>query len=229
MGVVGKRIKEIRKQNGLTQKELADKINISQQILSALENGQAVTDEYLIDLSRALNVSSDYLLGLSDAATIDKDLQFICDYTGLSANAVKVLNMYTDYSTDNVFSEILSQLIEGAEESPLDHFLEIIGELPEQKGIDLSEEEAEFQKKIRNDLLKDIVKFINYEIVEERFFSVDYWGNIEKDETPFSELRKIISNKEIFDMILLQRITEKLKRLQENFIKRKKGVNNGDC
>lgn len=222
-------IKKLRKENNITQSQLGVILNCDRTRIADIERGRSnPTLEDIKILKEYFNVSADYLLGLSDAATNDKDLQFICDYTGLSANAVKVLLMYTNY-TDNEFSKILSQLIEGAEESPYDHFLEIVGEFPEQRVIDLSKEEEEFQKKTRNDLLKDIVKFVNYEIDKERFFSVDYWGNIEKDETPFSELRKIISNKEIFDMIMLQRITEKLKHLQEDYIERKKGVNNGDC
>lgn len=40
------------------------------------------------------NVSSDYLLGLSNAPTNDKDLQAICDYTGLSEKAILNLRQY---------------------------------------------------------------------------------------------------------------------------------------
>ncbi|MFH1957464.1 MAG: helix-turn-helix transcriptional regulator [bacterium] len=37
---VGNKIKNIRKQNGLTQKQLAGKMKISQQLISRIENGR---------------------------------------------------------------------------------------------------------------------------------------------------------------------------------------------
>lgn len=43
-------------------------------------------------LAQHFNCSTDYLLGLSDAPTNDKDLSFVCSYTGLSQEAVSYLH-----------------------------------------------------------------------------------------------------------------------------------------
>lgn len=59
----GKLIKEIRKKHHLTQKELADKYNVTYQAVSKWENGKNMPDVSLIkDISRDFNVSMDDLL-----------------------------------------------------------------------------------------------------------------------------------------------------------------------
>lgn len=60
---VGKRIAELRKQEGLTQKQLADKLGVSNKAISKWETGEGFPDITMIPkLSAIFNVSSDYLL-----------------------------------------------------------------------------------------------------------------------------------------------------------------------
>lgn len=75
---------------------------------------RTISTEYIIKYSKYFNVSADYLLGLSDVATMDKDIKYICDYTGLSEKAVEKLNDYKLYSefykhnmTDKEFVEMV--------------------------------------------------------------------------------------------------------------------------
>jgi transcriptional regulator with XRE-family HTH domain len=57
-------IRYYREKNGLTQEELAKKINISRSMLSKWENGLSLPDvEAVIKLSDVFNVSVDTLLG----------------------------------------------------------------------------------------------------------------------------------------------------------------------
>lgn len=59
----GKLIKEIRKKNNLTQKNLADKYNVTYQAVSKWENGKNMPDVSLIkEISKDFNVSMDDLL-----------------------------------------------------------------------------------------------------------------------------------------------------------------------
>ena len=61
------RYRELRKQSGLTQGELAQKINMSQEGYSKYETGRCdMPTEILIALARIYCVSVDYLLGISD-------------------------------------------------------------------------------------------------------------------------------------------------------------------
>lgn len=60
---IGKRIQNCRKHQGLTQEELADRMNVSIQMVSNLERGnKAIRIENLINLCHILNVSADYIL-----------------------------------------------------------------------------------------------------------------------------------------------------------------------
>lgn len=62
---VGQRIAEIRKLRGLTQIELAEKIGITQKLVTDYERGKAhLNDEMVIRFALSLKVSSDKLLGL---------------------------------------------------------------------------------------------------------------------------------------------------------------------
>ena len=62
------RIKELRNERGLRQEDLAEIINVSQQTISRLENGEnSLPADILVDLSRFFHVSADYILKLSDA------------------------------------------------------------------------------------------------------------------------------------------------------------------
>ena len=59
----GKRLKDLRNIKGMTQEELAEKLNISREHLGRLERGKyGCSIDLLIELSCTLNASTDYLL-----------------------------------------------------------------------------------------------------------------------------------------------------------------------
>ncbi len=58
-------IKELREDNDYTQKQVADYLNIKQQVYSRYELGiRALPVQHLISLCEFYNVSSDYILGI---------------------------------------------------------------------------------------------------------------------------------------------------------------------
>ena len=62
-----KKIKEIRKNNQLTQKDFAKKIDSTQDMVSRYEKGDIdLSTAMIIKICKTFNVSADYLLGLSD-------------------------------------------------------------------------------------------------------------------------------------------------------------------
>lgn len=70
-----KRIKELRKNQGLTQKELAIKTEMSHATISNYERGfKNPNADNLIKLANFFNTSSDYLLGLTDRKENPKHL-----------------------------------------------------------------------------------------------------------------------------------------------------------
>ena len=68
-----KRIRDLREDRDLTQRELARVLNCSQQVYSNYELGQRdIPTDILIKLSDFYNVSIDYILGINDNPTIQK-------------------------------------------------------------------------------------------------------------------------------------------------------------
>ena len=64
---IGERIEYLRDINNMTQKELANKIDISFSVMRRIESGdRPIRDDEIRDIARVFNVSSDYLLGLSN-------------------------------------------------------------------------------------------------------------------------------------------------------------------
>ena len=65
--MIYKRIRDLREDRDLTQKEMAKALNCSQQVYSNYELGQRdIPTDILIKLSVFYNVSTDYILGISD-------------------------------------------------------------------------------------------------------------------------------------------------------------------
>ncbi|MDL2292238.1 helix-turn-helix domain-containing protein [Acholeplasma sp. OttesenSCG-928-E16] len=61
------RLKELRKEKGLKQKDLAALIGVKQSAMSDYENEKLLLDQHKIKkLVDALNTSADYLLGFTD-------------------------------------------------------------------------------------------------------------------------------------------------------------------
>lgn len=68
--MVYRRIRDLREDKDITQKEMARMLNCSQQVYSNYELGQRdIPTDILIKLARVHKVSVDYILGLTDIKT----------------------------------------------------------------------------------------------------------------------------------------------------------------
>ena len=84
---LGYRIKEIRTQRGITQSELAKRINKSKSAVSGYEsNAQIPPSEVLVSIATVLNVSLDYLVGFEMEEPIS-----LKNYTSQQKNAIGLL------------------------------------------------------------------------------------------------------------------------------------------
>ena len=65
--IFSQRVKGLRKERRLSQKELGEVLGLTHKSISTIESGsRGTTIEKLILLARFFDVSTDYLLGLSD-------------------------------------------------------------------------------------------------------------------------------------------------------------------
>lgn len=88
---MGSRICAQRKLKRLTQEELAERINVSTQMISNLETGKkAIRPDNLLKVCIALDVSADYLLTGSDRSTASDPL-----YQKLSALPLRERGLLT--------------------------------------------------------------------------------------------------------------------------------------
>ena len=93
--MIGERLAEIRKDHDDTQKELANKLNISLAAVRSWEQDKSSPPhDVLVNICRLYQVSSDYLLGISDAdpAYIQRRQQRL-----LSEDDLKELKQYEEY------------------------------------------------------------------------------------------------------------------------------------
>ena len=100
---LGSKIKAIRQKRGITQKELALRINKSVSTISSYEtNAQLPPLDVICDIALMLNVSLDYLVG------IDKINTFSAKH--LSAEQTELLElMLHEFHTDMTYAGMLTQ------------------------------------------------------------------------------------------------------------------------
>lgn len=99
---IGKRIQNRRKQQGYTQEQLAEMMNVSIQMVSNLERGnKAIRIDNLINLSQILDVSTDYIL--TGKATADDNEALTARVAQLPPRDRKMVEMLVEYClTENV-------------------------------------------------------------------------------------------------------------------------------
>ena len=77
---IGRYIQHLRKSAGMTQKDLAEKLNISFQAVSKWENGDTLPDTgLLLDLCDALNTTADKLLNGGSLTAVERRLMRVDD------------------------------------------------------------------------------------------------------------------------------------------------------
>jgi transcriptional regulator with XRE-family HTH domain len=93
--IFGIRLKKLRKENGLTQKQLADLLKVGRPTIAGYETkGKQPDFEKIKWLCNYFNVSSDYLLGLSDKKINILDYDYIGE--GLDSKNIEELRKFAE-------------------------------------------------------------------------------------------------------------------------------------
>ena len=107
---IGQRINSMLAERNKKQKELAAALNVTDNTVSYYCSGTRLPNTSQIKIiADFLDCSADYLLGLTDTVTTDKDIRFICDYTGLNEKSVKTLNALNEPL--NIFNAVPRDII----------------------------------------------------------------------------------------------------------------------
>lgn len=98
----GERLKSLRAEKGISQEALAKDLGISKGSLGFYETCKNTPDiEVLNAVSDYFKVSFDYLLGRTEVKTSEIELKSICEYTGLSEQAVNnIVKLYKFHIED---------------------------------------------------------------------------------------------------------------------------------
>lgn len=91
---IGMRINTLLGEQDKKQKDLAAYLGVTDNTISYFVSGKRKPNtEQLLEIARFFETTTDYLLGLSTVSTNDKDLQFICDYTGLDEETIEHISV----------------------------------------------------------------------------------------------------------------------------------------
>lgn len=86
---MGNKLKALRLEKNLTQKQVADRSGVAISAISSYESGSRYPSyDVLIKLSRIFHVSTDYLLGMTNIRTID--------ITGLKDEDIELVSQLVD-------------------------------------------------------------------------------------------------------------------------------------
>ena len=82
-------LRKLIEKSGKTRREIAKGLGCDVSTITKHYNeNRNIRADFIIKYANYFNVSTDYLLGLDDTPTNDKDLAFVCKYTGLNDNVV---------------------------------------------------------------------------------------------------------------------------------------------
>ena len=88
MADLGKRIRKLRTGAGLTQSDLAEKLEIKKSTVSAYENGDRKPNkDTVIKIAYLFNVTTDWLLGLDERDEV-------IDLTGFSDRDIRIIRQF---------------------------------------------------------------------------------------------------------------------------------------
>ena len=110
--IFGIRLRELRKQNGYTIEQFAEKIGVAKSTLGYYENDNRMPDiEILCRICNVFNVPADYMIGRTNTAALKGKMKTVCELTGLSDAAADFLSELIKHQRYRVLDK-LNYLIE---------------------------------------------------------------------------------------------------------------------
>ncbi|MGN0706937.1 MAG: helix-turn-helix transcriptional regulator [Faecalibacterium sp.] len=90
--MISEKIKELREKAGLSQAQLAKKLDVTRSSVNAWEMGLSTpTTQYVVDMARLFHVSTDHILGMESEMTLS-----LRGYTDEEVSIIMALLRYMD-------------------------------------------------------------------------------------------------------------------------------------
>ncbi len=207
---IGRRINKVLAEKGIMQKQLANRIGVTDNTISYYLSGKRCPDiEKLIEIARCLGVSTDYLLGISSVSTTDTDIKTICESTGLSEESANIL-MWCKQLADTEYTDTINFIIE----SELDT---VLGDY-EIDTLSISEERAKLSHNQKLSLIRSISSYLmgDYKNHEEEIQVSEHHG-IESNIGNVILGAYRIKASDIVERVLLDKIVDSLKAAKAYF------------
>lgn len=235
---IGERINYARRKKGMSQKELAKVVGVEDKTIKRYENNKTkISIDMIKKIAETLEVATDYLLGLADLESKDDNYKQIYKITGLTDNAISILQKYNTMYKGEVLIPVLNFLIAQEELPPDEISYEYMSDKAESTTWDNKKKEQwqgivkehyeKEMKKWENKNYLPVISMIEYflklKVKDEKIYMVDeivrqFLGD-ETIEKLFPEA--IISNGKIADDVYLSQIKQQIKKLKKKY---KKGV-----
>lgn len=107
--IIKKRISQLCREQNASLAQIAKKADISPATLQLYTIGKRTPDaKCLRKLCSALGVSADWILGISETKTLDTNKAAVCNFTGLSEEALNIILEIKLIRLSDALSEILS-------------------------------------------------------------------------------------------------------------------------
>lgn len=228
---IGKKIDYIRRERGLTQEQLADKIGVTKKTVIEYEKAKdKIPLQKLIDISKVLNVPTDFLLGLNDVTDNNIDDKKIHKRTGLSDKSIKVLSQLK--SNESMIATI-NFLLEQEEVFTNEFNFQLDNEVTEEeqnKEYEKAEKKYyELEERWDNThfpIIQKISDYLNINIPNEELYVTK--NSIKKEQDFETNLQKVLHTKEkidikkVVDSALISDINFKLRNAKKYLERRNK-------
>lgn len=198
------RLRELMKDTGTKQKDLAQALGVKPQTVSLYTQGQSFPDvNGLYKIASYFKVSADWLIGLPNSAkTIDADITAAMRVTGLSEDAIKAIEFTHSQRRQGEIFEVEDYLIR-------EFYVSFIATQVRNCVKNIAEI-AELGGKLGPDIVKDHTQFYKWRAISNFESALD--GAIKELSSHWSNQK--LMNKREFIAIRKKEYTEMLNRLE---------------
>lgn len=96
----------------MTREQIADKLGCDPSTITKHYSGAlGISVDYLVKYSELFGVSTDYLLGRVKSPTVNNNLAYVCEYTGLTDEAIHKLHEFNSFYVDKLSNDTAIDLL----------------------------------------------------------------------------------------------------------------------